>query len=97
MVRQIKQVENKHLTKILKKMFTYVKEKYTPEYVKQPEWFCKHTWTIKQQNKFTDWMVDYLYNNAEARREIMSFPRKNKKDIKEVVDWFLFGHGWKNE
>lgn len=90
-------VENKHLTKIMKKMFSYVKEKYTPEYCKKPEWFMKHTWTEKQENSFNDWMVEYLYNNKEAREEIMEHPIKNKKIIKELVSWFILDYGWKNE
>lgn len=89
--------KNKHLTKIMKKMFSYVKEKYTPEYCKKPEWFMLHTWSEKQMNNFNDWMVDYLYNNKEAREEMMTFLRKNKKDIQIAVNWFILDYGWKNE
>ena len=88
-------VKNKHLTKIMKKMFSMVKEKYTPEYPKQPDWFLNHTWSDKKQDAFKKWMVDYLYNNKEARNEIMEFPVKDKETIKQLVDFFVFSYGWK--
>jgi len=59
------------------------------------DWYNKYTWTKIQQDDFRDYLTQYLYDNSKARSEIMSYPRKNKKNCKEVADWFVFGYGWK--
>lgn len=61
------------------------------------DWFLKHEWTLEQEKKFENWMVDYLYKNKKAREEIMMVPLKNKSHIKKVVRWFLFYCGWRTK
>jgi len=61
------------------------------------DWYSKFTWTEKQQNAFTDYLTLYLYDNSAARKEIMKYPRKNKKHCKEVAEMFIFSYGWKLE
>lgn len=84
----------KHLKEILEKMFSYVGEKYTPEYVKQDEWFLNHSWTKEQQDEFIVWLVDYL-KNSEARKELMMFPIKDRKNLVMFSQHFVFNYGWK--
>ena len=61
---------------------------------KQPEWYMLFSWTEKEQEKFIDWLTDYLYKSKEARQEIMVFPRRNKKTCREAAQWFVFNYGW---
>ena len=75
-------------------MFKIVKQDFTWEYTKREDWYLKNTWSDEQQIEFKNWLVDYLYNNLEARKEIMNVPIRNKKTIISVVDWFLLDYGW---
>ena len=84
-----------HTNKIVSEMFRRVKAKRKDIDTTKPDWFMKHSWTEKEQDKFRDWMVEYLMENVEARREIMRFPSKNKERAKKVANMFVFNYGWK--
>ena len=84
----------KHTNIILEKMFSYVGEKYTPEYVKQDEWFLNHSWTEEKQDEFISWLIDYL-KNPEARKEVMRFPTKDRKSLEMFSQHFVLNFGWK--
>lgn len=64
-------------------------------YFKQPKWYHDYEWTQAQEDKFVEWMADYLFNNKEAREEFMEFPTRNKKRCKEAARGFMFYCGWK--
>lgn len=53
------------------------------------------TWTKEQEDEYTKWLCDLLYNDAKMRRNVMAFPAKNKAQIKKTVDQFLFYTGFK--
>lgn len=59
------------------------------------DWYTDHEWTWEQENEFTEWLIDYFYNNTEAREELFEFPRKNKKHCRSVAHVFQFQYGWK--
>ena len=86
---------NKHLEIILKEMCKRVGANYNDIDFKDKEWYTRHEWLEEEQEDFHKWLVDYLYNNTEARKEILRYPRKNKKLINKAVTWFLFDYGWK--
>ena len=58
-------------------------------------WQSTHSWTIKQENDFEKWLIDYLYENTKARNEMLKYPVKNKKCIRRAVECFLLDYGWK--
>jgi len=64
---------------------------------KKENWYTQYSWTKEEEDSFSEWMIDYLYKNKEARERIMRFPRKNKKEIEKVVETFLFDFGWKTK
>ena len=80
---------------VLKEMCKRVKAPYTKINFDTPEWYLEYSWTEEEQKDFIEWMVDYLYNNSKARREILSTPIKNKKLITKAVRFFVFDYGWK--
>lgn len=85
---------DKHLIIILKEMCKRVKAPYKVVNSTN-DWYRKYFWTEKEQEDFAKWMVDYFYNNREAREEILAFPMfKTKKRIKSAVNFFLFCYGW---
>lgn len=84
----------KHTKIILKEMCKRVKAKYNKMKFDKPDWFMKYSWTESQQDDFALWMHDYLMNNPEARREIMAFPRKDKKQVTGTVRMFLLNYGF---
>lgn len=85
----------KHIERVLKEMFKRVGQTYSKKKVSKEGWYMKHSWTEKEQDKFSDWLVEYLYKCSEARREIMNIPIKNKKYIRRTVNMFILGCGWK--
>lgn len=84
----------KELNKIMRKMCTYVKVKWKDINPKEIGWFNKYSWTIKQQDKFRTWMINYLLTDKDAQK-ILSKQTKSKKLISDSVDWFIFDYGWK--
>jgi len=89
--------EYKHLEVIMKKMFSYVNEEFSWDYVKEPNWFIKHEINQEDEDNFIKWFENYLLNNKEARIELMFYPSKNKRDIKNTINLFLFNYGWKRK
>ena len=85
----------KHLTTILKEMCHRVGAKSNKIDFKKEGWFCKYTWTEKEQDDFTDWLTKYLYNNHKARIDLMTITSKIKRYCKEAADMFVFNYGWK--
>lgn len=87
----------KHLTIILKEMCKRVGVKFDDIDFDDPEWYMKHSWTTKEMDDFIQWLADYLYNNTEARKEVMRIPKRTKKDTKKVAQFFVFDYGWKQK
>ena len=83
----------KHIKIILNKMCDVVGAKNID--FKEEGWFFKHEWTEEQEKEFSKWMQDYLYENKEARDEMMRIPIKNKKIIEKFADQFLGNYGWR--
>jgi len=85
------------LETILTEMFARVGDKYEEEKTSSDSWYNSHEWTIEEQNSFKDWLTDYLYNNKDARKFMMSFPIKDKKRCKETASQFNAWYGWKTK
>jgi hypothetical protein len=85
----------KHFTVILEEMFSRVEDTYSPYKTEDDNWYWAHEWTEEERQYFIDWLTGYLYNNGDARREIMRWPQKNKKRCKETAKWFETMYGWK--
>ncbi|MBU1067589.1 hypothetical protein KKE60_07355 [Patescibacteria group bacterium] len=62
---------------------------------KKDRWFEDYSWTMKEEESFTNWMVDLLYNNSSARRELTGHCGKNKKMCERAAQEFVFMYGWK--
>jgi hypothetical protein len=86
-----------HMQKLLRKMCEMVNTDVNKINFMEPSWYMKNSWTDEQQKEYEDWMADYLYNTTSARKEIMSFPRKNKKRCRDVAHHFAMWYGWKTE
>lgn len=84
---------NKYIIKILKKMCKIVGADFNRIDFKSNDWYRTYEWTKKQEDKFKEWFIDFIYNNKKAREEL-SYCGKNKKDIKKFVDMFVFNYGW---
>ena len=61
---------------------------------KKTGWFLDYSWTESQENEFKKWMTEYLKRNKEARYEIMAYPRKNDREIKNIVNEWCAVYGW---
>ena len=86
---------SKHLKVILKEMCKRVGADYDKVNFKKAEWFMDYRWTDIEQESFMNWLIKYLKNNSEARKEILSMPsQSNKKHLEKCAMMFIFDYGW---
>ena len=87
--------EAPNFAKVLEMMCDEVNAPYSivNKNLKDKMWFQRKTWTEEQESEFKKKLIDWIYNNAEARREFNNLP-KRKIDIDKWVGWFLFDYGW---
>jgi hypothetical protein len=45
------------LDKVWTRLFRDVGLVYTPEFIRQPDWYLKHTWTEKQEQAYRDFFI----------------------------------------
>ena len=83
-----------HLRIILQKMFEGTGIDYSDEYVKTDDWYLNYVWKENEEKAYVDWLADYLYNNASARKELMSITGKNKKECLKAAQQFAAFFGW---
>jgi hypothetical protein len=70
---------------ILSEMFKVVGVEYTPEFVLEPDWYMKYTWTPEQAAKFTTWLAEYLKRRHKG---------VGKKKSTSEAQWFVLNVGW---
>lgn len=87
--------EAPNFAKVLEMMCDEVNAPYSivNKNLKDKMWFQRKTWTEEQESEFKKKLIDWIYNNSEARREFNNLP-KRKIDIDEWVRWFVFDYGW---
>ena len=84
---------NDCLKVILDKMFSYSPFKYSEGFVSDDGWYLKHAWNLHDQQEFEDWLFNYLCNDKNARRYMISgFVTKPK--CKKSAHEFVCDFGW---
>lgn len=86
-----------HMKVILTKLLSYSEFDINEFDFNTREWFMKNTWTDDEESEFKEWMIDYLYKNKKAQKEIMDRSNATKKRIEGTVGYFLLNFGWKSE
>ena len=88
--------EHPNFAKVLEMMCDEVNAPYSivNKNLKDKMWFQRKTWTEEQELAFKKKLIDWIYNNSEARREFNNLP-KRKLDIDKWVRFFLLDYGWK--
>lgn len=74
------------LDNILTEMFSYVGESYSDSYVQENGWFLKNTWTEAEQEKFKEWLSNFLYKKKHVY---------SKKESESAASYFILNYGWK--
>jgi hypothetical protein len=82
--------------KVIKHMCKMVKGDIKNIDFNNTEWYLTYSWTIETQEKFTKWLINYLYTHIKARKEIMNIPLKDKKYIRKCVSYWLLNFGFPN-
>lgn len=82
------------LQEVLKEMCNRVGADYDSIDFSDERWYNKYEWTVQEQKQFQKWLVDYLYKNAKARKEIMNHSIKRKSYLEKVATEFTFRYGW---
>jgi len=86
---------NESLQFVLKEMCNRVGANYNSIDFSDQTWYNKYEWTIQEEKQFEKWMVDYLYKDAKARKEITNHSIKRKSYLEKVAKEFTFMYGWK--
>jgi len=87
----------KHLKIILKKMCKKISVEFEDIDFKKPNWYWDFSWTKEKQDEFKVLLINYLKENKEARKELMVFPSKNKKQLERLANEFLIDWGWREK
>ena len=61
----------------------------------KPAWFLDHSWTVKEEQSFKDWLYNYLQTNKYAVRELSDMTVRNKTFLRRLVDEIVWNFGWK--
>lgn len=85
----------KHFKVIMVEMCALVGADWDKIDPKKENWFQDYTWDEETQEIFIDWATNYLYNNKEARTEILTSSFRNKKRIRKAFEDFTNSYGWK--
>jgi len=88
---------NKHLETILKKQCKFVGADFSKIDFKKEGWFTKYEWIEKKQEKFRQWIIEYMKKNNEARKELMNIPSNNKRFLEKFANEWIFMWGWKQK
>lgn len=83
-----------HLEVILRKMCSMAGVDYDETDFVTSSWYLQACWAETDQNRFIDWLTDYLYKNTAARDEIMDRPVKIKTKCREAAKGFTWNYGW---
>ncbi len=86
-----------YFEKVMMEMCNKVGADWSKINPKEAGWYTKHKWTVEEEKSFAEWFKDYLFNNKEAREEILNYPTKDKTKISDAVNDFLFNFGWKTK
>lgn len=92
------QIVQNHLDVILGKMFEMVNLDYKavwPEYKDDPQWYWRNEWSAKSEREFIEWLTQYFMSNAGARKYLMRFPSKSRRNCEGAARWFDLQYGWK--
>lgn len=80
-------ISGKHSEEILKKMCEWVNADPDSVDWEDREWFLQHTWTAEQEQKFIDWVADFLIKHR--------YTRLGKKFARSQASMFVANYGWK--
>ena len=83
----------KHLDTILTKMHEMVGCEYNG-IPTESDWYVQNKWTQEQGDEFIEWMTGYLMNDSGARREMMRWPYKVKRNCLKAAKQFVYIYGW---
>ena len=84
----------RHEEIIFREMFSRVGEDFD-NFVFTDFWWTKKEWTLQESNSFCYWLTDYMFNNKDARKELMRFPSRDKEECKRFARYFICIKGWK--
>jgi hypothetical protein len=75
------------------KMFKMVGQKYTYEYTKQPMWFLEHEWSEEEEEKFHEWLINFLLKTKG--KDITRFEVYSRKHATRAANEIVANYGWK--
>lgn len=71
-------------TQIIEKMFSFVGAPYTNEFVSQPEWYLKYSWTPEREAEFKEWLIRFLRTKYHVPKHLAA----------NEAAWFMLHCGW---
>ena len=62
---------------------------------KKDDWYLEYSWDEETQDKFKEWLVDYLKDKKASRSISNSYSNSKERRIK-LANEFILMYGWKS-
>jgi hypothetical protein len=86
-----------HLETIIANMCRVVGADYTSIDTSGEQWYTRYSWDKQTEDRFKNWLADYIHKIPSAQRELYNRSYMRKKDCVDAANMFIFNYGWKNE
>jgi hypothetical protein len=86
---------NTYLKEVLTEMCSRVGIEFNTVDFDSSAWFRKFTWSREEEDSFVSWLSDYVYKNAEARKDLTTIRIKSRDKCNRFAKSFVFQYGWK--
>ena len=60
-------------------------------------WYMMGDWTQEEEEKFSRWMVEYIYKIPSVQKELYGTRNMKKDTCIQAVQMFLLSFGWKRK
>lgn len=92
-----KQLTKEHSETVLRKMFDVVGADYDSFDFDKDYWYHSYEWTEEQQNKYIEWLAEFLkkHNYAPKKGRRYSYSGKSKPLAEHEAYKIVVNYGWR--
>jgi len=90
-------IKSYHLENIFAVMCRVIEVDYNTIDRTKDRWYSEYEWSEDVEDKFKEWMIDYIHKIPEAQRELYDKAYMRRSDCELAVSMFLLNYGWKTK
>jgi hypothetical protein len=76
---------------LLTKQFAAIGQEFSEDFIKQPDWYRKFTWTSEQEEEFGKWFREFIKKNWSG---VLKRRPNNKKDLMRAWNEWMLCYAW---